>query len=175
MLARHPPSPRTPLHPFSSMLLCAFALPLVGCGKSSDDLTAADLAYALHAQWWHLEIPEDHDPDWILGMCFKGESGILGRISGGRGWEPGSHVKVFLMDLDKERLRFAVVGSGRAVSMSRPNKLFNLETSVGIYKITGSTVSLDEILVAYSESDSVGLPGLRKGDIGIAISSAPQD
>jgi hypothetical protein len=157
------------------MLLCAFVLPLVGCGKSSDDLTAEDLAFALDARWWHLEIPEDHDPDWILGMCFKGESGILGRITGTKGWEPGSHVKVILSDLDKEWVRYAVIGSGQKCGGSRVNMLFNLGDYVEISKITGSTVSLDKILLARSESDYVGLPGLRKGDIGIAISSAPQD
>ena len=160
------------MHPLSSMLLCAFVLPLVGCGKSSDDLTAADLASALGARWWNLEIPEDHDPDWMLGLRFKGESGILGGGSGSGGWEPGSHAKVFLMDLDKEKLRYAIIGSGGVLRGTPHNMLFNLG-NITDFVPSGSTVSLDQILIRRSESGILTGDELSKGEIGIAFSSEP--
>jgi len=158
------------------VLLCAFVLPLGGCGGSSDDLTAADLASALNARWWNLEMPEDCDADLMLGICFKDESGVLRRSGSSSGWEPGSHAKVFLMDLDKEKLRFAIVGSGHALRGTSPNKLFNLgENGAKIYAPTGSTVSLDQILIRASESGTVTVGELKKGEIGIAVSFKPRD
>jgi hypothetical protein len=156
------------------VLLCAFVLPFGSCGRSSDDLTATDLASALNAHWWNLEIPEDFD--WMLGICFKDERGVLRRSASSSGWEPGSHAKVILMDLDKEKLRFAIVGSGRALSGTTLNKLFNLgENGTKGYPPTGSTVSLDQILVRASESGTVTVDELKKGEIGITLSFEPRD
>ena len=95
-----------PLRLSSLVLLCAFVFPLGGCGKSSGDLTGADVAAALNAHWWNLEIPEDFDSDRMVGVRFKDESGNLKKGKGGglTGWAPGSHAKVFLMDLNKENL-----------------------------------------------------------------------
>ena len=135
------------------------------------DLTAADLASALKMHWWNLEIPENFNDEMMLGICFKDEDGISRRSGGSTGWEPGSSVKVFLMDLDKEKLRFAIIAPGRSLTGSIPNELFNLgDNSATSYIGVGSTVSLEKILVRRAEG-GVTDRELRKGEIGIAVSA----
>jgi len=182
-----------PFHLPSLVLFCAVVFPMGGCGKSSDDLTVAgkssddltvaDVAAALNAHWWNLEIPEDFDSGRFLRVHFKDESGNLKKGKGGglSGWGPGSHAKVFLMDLDEERMRYAIVSTsgrsrGSTLRGTMANKLFNLgEGGAKVYVPVGSTVSLDQILIRGSESGRVTFGELLDGEIGIAVSAEPLD
>ena len=157
------------------MLLCALVFPLGGCGKSSGDLTAADLAAALDAHWWNLEIPEDVSPDAVVGIAFHNERGILGRTGGSSGWEPNSRVKVFLMGLNEEKLRYAFVGSGHDMNGTIRNKLFDHggESPATHFVDYGETVSPGQILVRRGESLSGDDNPLGFGAIGIAVIAEP--
>jgi len=162
---------------FSLVLLCVCVFPVGGCGKSSDDLTAADLAAALDAHWWNLEIPEDVSPDAVVSIAFHNEDGVFWRGGGTSGWEPNSRVKFFLMGLNEEKLRYAFVGSGHRSSGSPRNLIFDLggESPITGFVDNGETVSPGQILVRRGERLSGDENSLGLGAIGIAVIAEPLD
>ncbi len=138
------------------------------------DLTTAELAGALNVRWWDLKIPEDVNPDAVVGIAFYNEKGILRRTGGSTGWKPNSRVKVFLMGLDEEKLRYAFIGSGHDTNGTIRNKLFDLGDSPATSFIgNGSTISPNQILVRRGQELYAHDSQLRVGEIGIAVIAEP--
>lgn len=99
---------------------------------------------------------------------------LLQTGGGPSGWKPGLRVKVFLMDLDKERLRYGVLAGATSFRGTMPNKVFKLgENGALTYVANGSTVSLNQIFVRASASRKVTFDELLEGEIGISLSSEP--
>ncbi|QDU43132.1 hypothetical protein Mal52_16040 [Symmachiella dynata] len=166
-----------------SLLIVSLCL-LAGCGSatsasqskfgSTGDLTANELALALGARWWNVQIPPGHEKDF-LAVTFVDETGPIGNSGGSSGWNPdGEVVKFILFDTNKDRIRYAIIGRNGTGRGEMPNELMKAkgpdsEFFTGTPKVNDPAQLGDILFKAGADGVTVIPNDIAPGEIGITL------